>query len=204
MKKIISFIGVIGFPVWEFIINRLLERLTLYLADEKIENELITCLLDKRYSLAFFIISFLIAFFLGCIITKIITGKNNHLEMMQESFLKKCSKSILVNKYISIEYDVDSDPVFPSPHNLILRCPTCKINTTMINHKQCINANICEQPCPLRQLPSDSFDNFKKHHKDRIKSNLINEWMEFRGLNFIKRMFWHGKTIAPIEFKKEN
>jgi len=203
MKKIISFIGLIGFPVWEFIINKLLERLTLYLADEKIENELITYVLDKRYSFAFFIISLLIAFFLGFLITKIITNKKNHLEIMQESFLKKCSKSILVNNYISIEYDVDSDPEFPSPYNLILRCPTCKINTTMINHKQCINADICEQPCPLRQLASDNFDKFRIHHKDRIKSNLINEWIEFRGLNFIKRMFWHGKTVAPIVFKKD-
>lgn len=192
------FFSVIISAVLDFFVKRVLD-----LVGEKIENELITYLLDKRYSLAFFIISLLIAFFLGCVITKIITNKNNHLEMMQESFLKKCSKSILVNKYISIEYDVDFDPEIPSPHNLILRCPTCKINTTMSNHKQCINADICEQPCPLRQLASDNFDNFKMHHKDRIKSNLINEWIEFKGLNFIKRMFWHGKAVAPIAFNKE-
>ena len=76
-----------------------------------------------------------------------------------------------------------------TPHNLILRCPTCRINTTIIDHRQCINADICEQPCYVKKCSFDNFDKFKTRQRDRIKSILINEWRDFRGLNFIGRMF---------------
>lgn len=176
-------------------------------ADEKIENKVIAYFFDEKYSLASLIAFSLTALILGCIITKkIIANEKDSTKKMQESFLKKCSKSVLVDKHISIEYDVDFDPNFdpdlPTPHNLILRCPTCRINTTIIDHRQCINADICEQPCYVKKCSFDNFDKFKTRQRDRIKSILINEWREFRGLNFIGRMFWKQKTVDPVEFKR--